>query len=167
MHLLDLGVIMSILNALCRRKRVYRDFTLPGERLQTLDYWLTFLLVVLYFEDWFQSPTSSAWRVTKVARHRTQVSSPRYRANRCSPWFGFLLLHVAVKLLSNSDWCVTDGEYTNKVLYPFVNQCEEVYGDAFMCSNIHMLKHLAVDVSLFRPIHRFSAYQFENVYGFL
>ena len=77
----------------------------------------------------------------------------------------FLLLHVAIKLLSSAPWCFEDNDYANELLVHFVERSEELYSDFFVSYNVHSLMHLAADSFRFGPIDSFSAYRFENHYG--
>lgn len=76
----------------------------------------------------------------------------------------FLLLHVAVRLLSNKDLCRADGmiAYCESLLKRFVRECIELYGAHFITYNVHNLIHIPDDVSHFGPIYDFSCYPFEN-----
>ena len=74
----------------------------------------------------------------------------------------FLMLHVAIRVLSSEEFCYTRNEYARKLLIEFVRDCEEIYGPEFISSNVHSLIHLSSDVVRFGPLHNFSAFPFEN-----
>lgn len=75
----------------------------------------------------------------------------------------FLLLHVAVKILSTKSLCQKENiDYAKMLLVLFVTQCKEYYGEKFLSYNVHNLIHLADDVRKFGPLDAFSAFPFEN-----
>ena len=74
----------------------------------------------------------------------------------------FLMLHVAIRVLSSEDFCYTGNEYARKLLIEFVPNCEDIYGPEFISSNEHCLIHLSSDLVRFGPLHKFSAFPFEN-----
>ena len=70
----------------------------------------------------------------------------------------FMLLHVAVRLLSDKDLCTRPDiiDYCRKLLRRFVELGVELYGPHFITINIHNLIHLADDVAYFqRPLYDF------------
>ena len=58
----------------------------------------------------------------------------------------FLVLHVAVRILSSNKYCVDQNEYARKLLNLFVSECERIYGSYFISFNVHCLIHLCDDV---------------------
>lgn len=76
----------------------------------------------------------------------------------------FLLLHVAVRLLSNKDLCRADGmiAYCEDLLKRFVRECIDLYGAHFITYNVPNLIRIPDDVSNSGPIYDFSCYPFEN-----
>jgi hypothetical protein len=77
----------------------------------------------------------------------------------------FILLHVAVKLLSCELWCIDDNSFANDLIRRFVVQSEQLYRKSFISYNVHALLHVANDVIRFGPLDRYSSYRFENFYG--
>lgn len=79
----------------------------------------------------------------------------------------FMTLHVAIKILSSKDLCLTYNDYAKKLLENFVDNCAILYGNAFNVFNVHNLIHLADDVRKHGPLEHFSAFLFENYLGVL
>lgn len=77
----------------------------------------------------------------------------------------FLLLHVAVYILSSK---VLIAKYFNdakKCLQKFVTKCPDVYDKFFVVYNVHSLLHICDDVLLYGPLEEFSCFQYENHLG--
>ena len=76
----------------------------------------------------------------------------------------FLLLHVAIKLLSDKvHWRVGDViEYCKDLLYFFVRDCSKRYGKRFISINVHSLIHIPDDVKKYGSLDSYSAFRFEN-----
>lgn len=72
----------------------------------------------------------------------------------------FLLLHSAMRILAcpesvkNRDFV----EYSKSLLCIFVENCETIYGDAFISFNVHNLIHLPDEAMRFGPIDYFSCF---------
>ena len=73
----------------------------------------------------------------------------------------FLLLHVGITILCSPQLSKTYCDYAEKVIRVFVQNFSVIYGD-FIVYNVHSLIHLADDVRKFGPLHRISAFPFEN-----
>lgn len=73
-----------------------------------------------------------------------------------------MLLHVAIRLLSNKDYCDKYANYTNDLLRLFVETSSKIYGDKFVSFNVHCLIHLAQNVINHGSLDECSAFCFEN-----
>jgi hypothetical protein len=72
------------------------------------------------------------------------------------------LLHVAIRLLSNKDFCHKYANYANDLLRLFVRASPKIYGDKFVSFNVHCLIHLVEDVKNHGSLEEFSAFCYEN-----
>lgn len=77
----------------------------------------------------------------------------------------FLLLHVAVVLLSNSVTCFKYCDYAESLLKQFVDELPKLYGKSSVVYCMHSLVHVCEDVRRFGPIESYSAFPFENKLG--
>ena len=73
----------------------------------------------------------------------------------------FLLLHVAIFILSSHRLHKHYCDYADNLLRIFVHNFPLIYGD-FVVYNVHNLIHLASDVRKFGPLPQNSAFPFEN-----
>ena len=174
MHLLDLGVmrkIMVFLFGTDRRKRNIQGVTL---RQATIDLINSFIVITLRKFvsriEFARQPRSTVelprWKSTEFRLMLHYLGVVIFKKFLPSVFFNhFLLLHVAVKLLSHEPWCVDDNTFANSLLARFVNESVVLYSDLFMSANIHSLFHMSDDVARFGPLDTFSAYRFENYYG--
>ncbi|KAL2102313.1 hypothetical protein ACEWY4_001481 [Coilia grayii] len=74
----------------------------------------------------------------------------------------FLLLFVAIFILSNDKLVAAHLDYANSALNVFVRHFRVMYGDMYVSYNVHNLVHLANDVKLHGNLNTFSAFKFEN-----
>lgn len=74
----------------------------------------------------------------------------------------FLILHVAVKLMSLQPHCYRKSDYIVHLLRTFVKDSSRLYGEHFVTYNVHCLIHLPYDVLRFGPLDNFSCFPFEN-----
>jgi len=74
----------------------------------------------------------------------------------------FLVLHVAVRLLSSEEYCVEFNEYAGALIKNFVTNFKAIYGEEYVSHNIHGCVHIHKDVMNFGPLEKFSAFRFEN-----
>ena len=74
----------------------------------------------------------------------------------------FLLLSVAIRILTNEKDCSSKNELAHIFLISFVQHFGQVYGRENLVYNVHGLVHLASDVKLFGPLDNFSSFPFEN-----
>lgn len=44
----------------------------------------------------------------------------------------FMMLHVAIKILVNKDFCVKDNSAAKSLLISFVKNCKTLYGNTFI-----------------------------------
>jgi hypothetical protein len=76
----------------------------------------------------------------------------------------FILLCVAISLLSNPSLCAEYADYTHDLLVLFVNHFGDLYGRDKITYNVHGLIHLHNDAKLYGVLDT-SAFPFENYMG--
>lgn len=79
----------------------------------------------------------------------------------------FLMLHVAITILSNRKLLAVYFRIASDILKEFVSSSARIYGSDFVVYNVHSLQHLADDVKLYGPLGDFSSFPFENYLGIL
>lgn len=81
----------------------------------------------------------------------------------------FLLLHVALRMLSNEKFCIDNEciDYSKDLLSHFVQNSGRMYGKHFLSFNVHSLIHLPYDVRKLGSLDSFSCFRFENHLGFI
>jgi len=77
----------------------------------------------------------------------------------------FLLLHLAVSILTSERFCRKYLDYAHELLVTFVEHSSKLYGKEFLVYNVHSLVHLCNNVKLYGPLEKFSAFPFENFLG--
>lgn len=77
-------------------------------------------------------------------------------------YVNFLVLHVAVTILSNSKHMELYLDYAKSLLKYFVQTFIILYGKQKASHNVHNLLHLYDDVLKFGTLQEFSAFPFEN-----
>lgn len=74
----------------------------------------------------------------------------------------FLLLFVAVTILSSSKLCQMFVDYADGLLKAFVRGVAELYGKKVVVYNIHGLLHIANDAKHYGCLENFSSFCYEN-----
>ncbi|KAI9557239.1 hypothetical protein GHT06_017062 [Daphnia sinensis] len=75
----------------------------------------------------------------------------------------FMLLHTAIKILSQPHLCQEPVyNYAKDLLVAFVEECKIIYAEWFISYNVHCLIHLPDDVMRFGYLDNFSTFPFEN-----
>ncbi len=74
----------------------------------------------------------------------------------------YMLLHVSIKILTNSHNSRTYASYAEILLKKFTKDCVLFYGRKFISYNIHNLIHLPSDVEEIGCLDSYSAFPFEN-----
>ena len=74
----------------------------------------------------------------------------------------FLLLSVAIRILTSSVLCHRLNEYAKQLLIVCGENMKTIYGTGIMVYNVHALIHLSDDVKKFGPLDNFSSFPFEN-----
>lgn len=77
----------------------------------------------------------------------------------------FMLLSVAVTILSSPYLCQRLRIYANTLLHTFVLELQQIYGVGALVYNMHNLIHLADDVGKFGTLDKFSCFPFESKLG--
>lgn len=171
MHLLYLGVMRKILYYLIGRgNRRYPKITLSVGVVKRIDSFLIKLRNYISRLDFARKPRSTGefprWKATELREFLHYIGVVVFKQYLSVEYYThFLLLHVAVKLLSQDNITVDDRQYADELLNCFVTNCESFYGKSFVTYNVHSLLHLVDDVSRFGALDRFSAFRFENFYG--
>ncbi len=169
MHLLDLGVMKRLLTFLFGIGGSIRRVTLNPATRRDLNKFLISLRKCISRLDFSRQPRTIAelkrWKATEFRLFLHYLGVVVFKGLSTVYYQHFLLLHVAVKLLSCQPWCFDDNVLANNLLSQFVRQASVLYSPAFVSHNIHSLFHLASDVARFGPLDSFSAYRFENHYG--
>jgi hypothetical protein len=166
MQLLDLGVMKKILVFIFgtdRKKRNFQNVTLHHTTVALVDSFITKQLAAFISRiEFARTPRSikelPRWKASEFRTFLHYLGVVIFK-RFLSPAFydHFLLLHVAVKLLSYEPRCVTDNAFANALLFRFVTQATTLYSHLFMSYNIHALFHLSSDVLRFGPLDNFSA----------
>lgn len=74
----------------------------------------------------------------------------------------FLTFSVAIRILCNSELCLSMNDYAHNLLLYFVSHISELYGIENMTYNVHNLVHLSNEVKLLGCLDNFSCFPFEN-----
>lgn len=74
----------------------------------------------------------------------------------------FCKLHVAIRILCDSELCLTYNEEAENLLKEFVSEVPELYGKECLTYNFHSLIHLNKDVLKYGCLDNFSAFKYEN-----
>lgn len=77
----------------------------------------------------------------------------------------FLLLHVAVYILSNQTLIDKHFCIAKKCIQQFVNKSSDIYDKFFVVFNVHSLLHICDDVAAYGPLEEYSCFQFESYLG--
>lgn len=77
----------------------------------------------------------------------------------------FMLLHVAVTIMSCERLLSTSLHIAEKCIAKFVKRCPSVYGKDFVVYNVHSLLHLCDDVRKYGVLDKFSCFEYENFLG--
>ncbi len=166
MQLLDLGVMKKILVFIFgtdRKKRNFQNVTLHHTTVALVDSFITKQLAAFISRiEFARTPRSikelPLWKASEFRTFLHYLGVVIFQRFLCPAFYDhFLLLHVAVKLLSYEPRCVTDNAFANALLFRFVTQATTLYSHLFMSYNIHALFHLSSDVLRFGPLDNFSA----------
>ncbi|XP_065645700.1 uncharacterized protein LOC136076155 [Hydra vulgaris] len=79
----------------------------------------------------------------------------------------FMLMHVAVTILSSNSMLNMYCDYAENLLKEFVDQMSELYGSTAVIYTIHSLIHVCDDVRRLGTLDEYSAFPFENALGML
>ncbi|XP_032453015.1 uncharacterized protein LOC116416102 isoform X2 [Nasonia vitripennis] len=74
----------------------------------------------------------------------------------------FLLLHVAIRILTDPNHTPQAIDFAQECIETFVDLASDVYGVEFVSYNTHTLLHLPDDVRSFGHLDSFSAFPYEN-----
>jgi len=74
----------------------------------------------------------------------------------------FLLLHVAIFILSSEVLVKTMTYYADQLLRTFITHSVEIYGRKFVVFNVHALCHLSAECKVLRKLGNFDAFPYEN-----
>lgn len=103
------------------------------------------------------------WKATELKLDQNYLGPVVYKKYLSSTSYDhFMLLHVAIRLLTNRDSCRRDANYANDLLRLFVSNSANIYGEKFISHNVHSLIHLSQDVMIHGCLDDFAAFCFEN-----
>lgn len=105
---------------------------------------------------------SKRWKVTEL-RQFLLYSGPVVLRNILNPdmYLNFLVLHVAVTILSNSKYLLEYIKYAQSLMEYFVKSFI-LYGKENVSHNVHNLLHICEDAKRFGVLDQFSSFLFEN-----
>lgn len=167
LHLMDLGVVKKILTLWCCDRKLISKTNLEA---------VSSLMVKL--RDYIPSDMGRKPRSFKDRKHfkgtefknfglylGMVVLKDKFKDEKL--YEHFLCLVVAYRLLSmHTDFNVPEPqlELADKLLNIFVQNFQLLYGEQFLCFNVHMLLHLCHFVQKFGCLQSFSSYRYENMY---
>ena len=106
------------------------------------------------------------WKATEFRLFLCYVGPVVLRSHLPSKvYHHFMLLHVAVCILTNPDLSVSHCDYAETLLNQFVEQMCDVYGDSSKIYTLHSRVHICDDVRQFGELDSYSAFPFENALG--
>lgn len=74
----------------------------------------------------------------------------------------FLCLHVSLRILTDTQYCLPLNDYARQLLEYFVKKYPDLYGTQYVTYNVHNLIHLCDEVKLHGALDNFSAFKYEN-----
>lgn len=77
----------------------------------------------------------------------------------------FMLLSVAIFILSSPTLCIGLNDFAHSLLVSFVKHFSELYGPQFVSYNVHGLTHLSEDVKKHERLDLISGFPFVNFLG--
>lgn len=175
MHLCDLGIMKRILEFLFKtsdRHATIPNVTFNPATIRGFDNALLALRSYVSRHDFARTPRSvkdiPRFKATEFRLFLHYIGVVLFKQFLSNDLFEhFLRFHVAIRLLSHRPWCYDDNAYAHQLLEEFVRESPRFFTDSFVCYNLHALLHIAKDVLNHGPLYNFSAYRFENFYGFL
>jgi len=175
MHLLDLGIIKRMLEYLFKPSKTtsIRNVTLNPAAIRAFNADLEIIRSYISRFDFARKPPKDMknlprFKATEFRQFLHYTGVILFKKHLGSKFYRhFLLLHVAVRLLSFRPWCYESNSLAHELLTEFVKKAATLYTESFVCYNLHALLHLAMDVLIHGPLYEFSAYRFENFYGYL
>ena len=167
MHLLYLGVMRQILSLWVRgplRTRLgLHQRNSISDRLSSFEKWIPREFArkprSLQFLDRFKATElRQILLYTGVVAFRGIISKKMY-AN-------FISLHVAARILSHRDLCISLNRFAERTLIFFVKKFRKIYGKTNLSYNVHNLVHIAKECLKWGYLDGFSAFPFENYMQF-
>ncbi|MBW0553830.1 hypothetical protein O181_093545 [Austropuccinia psidii MF-1] len=74
----------------------------------------------------------------------------------------FLELCIAIRQLLTNNISSDINNYAKSLLNHFIISFANIYGKSYMSHNVHIIQHLADDVTKFGSLNNFSAFEFES-----
>ena len=163
MHLVCLGVMRRLLNLLISGPLSVRIGRCKQMKISSV---LTGLQKAIPAE-FARKPRSlselARWKATEFRQFLLYTGIVVLKNNvHESIYKNFLLLKVAIRILTNEKDCSSKNELAHTFLISFFQHFGQVYGRENLVYNVHGLVHLASDVKLFGPLDNFSSFPFEN-----
>lgn len=163
MHLVCLGVVKRILQLWVRGNKNIR---LPTESVNSVSSHL--IAMKSYIPSEFaRKPRAlhdvDKWKATEFRQFLLYTGIIAMKPVLSATCYNhFVSLSVAIRILTDSQLCMTFNAYANSLLLWFVSNYGKIYGDEYISHNVHNLIHLANDVRTFGCLDNFSCFKFEN-----
>ena len=173
MHACDMGIEKRKLDFLTGKTKTIPNVTLNPASIRAMNASLLALRRYISRADFSRVPRSlndlPRFKATEFRQILHYTGLVLYQQLGTKAYEHFLHLHYAIRLLSREPWCSDPDEvaFAHKLLCEYVKNSPEILSEGFMCYNLHCLLHLAREVLIHGPLYSFSAYRFENFYGYL
>jgi len=165
LHLLDLGATKRFLLFLLKYKGNARMKKQDREMMSNHVAFLGGFLTSDFARKTRGLDEMPRWKATEYKNFRDYLSIIVLKDRVSEDIYNlFMHYHVAVKLLSNSEFYSMPGiiDYAKHLLEVFVRNSIILLGPHFVSYNIHSLIHLPDDVREFGPIYEWAGYWAEN-----
>ncbi|XP_067204218.1 uncharacterized protein [Linepithema humile] len=163
MHLVCLGVVKRLLQLWVRGNRNIR---LSKEAVNSV---LRYLIALKPFipAEFVRKPRSlddiDKWKATEFRQFLLYTGFVVMKSILPTNCYNhFLSLSVGIRILTDQQLCVPFNAYANSLLFYFVSNYGNIYGDEYLSHNVHNLLHLSNDVQSFGSLDNFSCFKFEN-----
>lgn len=163
MHLVCLGVMKRLLQLWLKGSINIR---LSKESIESVSQYL--IAIKSYIPSEFaRKPRSlhdvDKWKATEFRQFLLYTGIVIMKSILPSVYYNhFLCLSIAMRILTDSELCVTFNDYANSLLLWFVSNYKNIYGDKYLSYNVHNLIHLANDALTFGSLDNISCFKYEN-----
>ncbi|KAG9272098.1 hypothetical protein AMEX_G13048 [Astyanax mexicanus] len=163
MHLVCLGVMRRLLMLWLRGQLACRLSTFNVSRLSQQPIDVKNFVPVEFSRKPRSLQELDRWKATEL-RQFLLYTGPVVLKNivDTAVYNNFLLLFVAIFILSNMSLLDDYLEYSKELLILFVQHFGELYGEQYISYNVHNLVHLPEDARTYGTLDNFSAFKYEN-----